>query len=280
MSSAKPANPVRPHKDQTEQAVICRSVAAMPMEEETGEDQSQDVGPVEQPDLMDEVPDDDFECQECVAPRILPDPGQPTQKQLDDHRVDHLPFRSWCPECVAGRATGEQHLARKDQKQITTFSMDYLYLTKSRVVEREALLDGEEVEMKVLVAKDSQTKTLFAHAVVAKGSDEEGYAITRIVEDIAWLGHTRMILKSDNEPAILKVLKDSLKTARVEITELEQIQEEQAVKYDSKSNGDVENAFKQVTKLLRTLKICLEKRMGKKIPISHPLLTWPVEHAA
>ena len=87
-------------------------------------------------------------------------------------------------------------------------------------------------------------------------------------------------LKPDNEPVILKVLKDSLKTARVEIAEPEQIQDEQAIKYDSKSNGDVENAVKQVTKLLRTLKICLEKRMGKKIPTSHPLLTWLVEHAA
>ena len=65
--------------------------------------------------------------------------------------------------------------------------MDYLYFTKSRVVEKEALLDGEEVQMKVLVAKDSKTNTCFANAVTAKGSDEEGYAITRIVEDIAWL---------------------------------------------------------------------------------------------
>ncbi len=158
--------------------------------------------------------------------------------------------------------------------------MDYLYLTKSRVVDREALLAGEEVEMKVLVAKDSESTAIFAHAVMAKGYDEEGYAVTRNVEDIAWLGHTKMIVKSDNEPAILKLLKDALKTARVEITELEQIQDEQAVKYDSKNNGDVEKAAKQVTKLLRTLKICLEKRVGKKIPTSHPLLTWLVEHSA
>ena len=251
----------------------------MPMEEEQGEDQSLEAEDAP-PELVDEGPDEDFECQECVAPRILPDPGLPTQKQLDDHRIDHLPFRSWCPECVAGRATGEQHIARKEEKQISTFSMDYLYLTKSRVVEREALLEGEEVELKVLVAKDSKTKTIFAHAVVEKGADEEGYAVTRIVEDIAWLGHTKLILKSDNEPAILKVLKDSLQTARVEIQELEQIRDEQAVKYDSKTNGDAENAVKQVTKLLRTLKTCLEKRIGKKIPTSHPLLTWLVEHSA
>ena len=56
--------------------------------------------------------------------------------------------------------------------------------------------------------------------------------------------------------------------------------EEQAVKHDSKSNGDVENAVKQVTNLLRTVKICLAKTISKKIPTSHPLLTWLVEHAA
>ena len=228
----------------------------MPVEEEKGEDQSPEAE-VAPPELAEESADEDFECQECNEPRILPDPGQPTQKQMEDHRIDHLPFRSWCPECVAARATGEQHIARKEEKLISTFSMDYLYLTKSRVVEREDLLAGEEVEMKVLVAKDSKSKIIFAHAVVTKGADEDGYAVTRLVEDIAWLGHTKLILKSDNEPAILKVLKDALKTARVDIAELEQIRDEQAVKYDSKSNGDVENAVKQVATQFRTLNICL-----------------------
>ena len=232
----------------------------MPVEDEAveqGENQSQEAS-VEPPDLVDEADvetGEDFECQECVVPRILPDPGQPTQKQLDDHRVDHLPFRSWCPECVAGRATGEQHIVRKDPKQISTFSMDYLYCTKSRVVRKEDLMEGEEIEMKVLVAKDSKSKTVFAHAVEAKGADEDGYAVARLVEDIAWVGNTKIILKSDNEPAIVKVLKDSLRSARVEVQELEQINEEQAVRYDSRSNGDIENAVKQVTKLLRTLKL-------------------------
>ena len=61
---------------------------------------------------------------------------------------------------------------------------------------------------------------------------------------------------------------------------MEQIQEEQAVRYDSKTNGDAENAVKQVTGLLRTLKICLGKRLGVKIPSSHPIISWLVEHAA
>ena len=86
--------------------------------------------------------------------------------------------------------------------------MDYLYLTKSRVVDKEALLEGEEVEMKVLVAKGSQTKTVFAHAVPCKGSDNDGCAVARVAEDVGWLGHKRVILKSDNGPAILNLLKD------------------------------------------------------------------------
>ena len=74
----------------------------MPVEEEIqGEDQSHEAE-VEPPDLVDEGPDEDFECQECVAPRILPDPGQPGQKQMEDHRIGHLPYRSRCSECVAG----------------------------------------------------------------------------------------------------------------------------------------------------------------------------------
>ena len=157
----------------------------MPVDEEV-EDEGEAQGeeevrqeegyPQESQDALKEPPEEeDPELgQECAPRRVLPDPGQPTQKQLDEHRIDHLPFRSWCPECVAGRATGEQHQKRGESKSIPTISMDYLYLTKSRVVEKEALQEGEEVEMKVLVAKDSQSKTVFAHAVPCKGAGDDG----------------------------------------------------------------------------------------------------------
>ena len=76
------------------------------------------------------------------------------------------------------------------------------------------------------------------------------------------------------------MLKGSPKTARVEVEDLEQIFGEKAAKYDSKSNGDVENAVKHVTKLLWTLKWCLGKTILEKIPMSHPVLTWLAEHSA
>ncbi len=74
-----------------------------------------------------------------------------------------------------------------------------------------------------LPAKEVVSKAIFAHAVEMKGADEDGYATARLVDDIHWLGYTKMLLKTDNEPAIVKVLKDTLVTTRVEVPEVEQI---------------------------------------------------------
>ncbi len=87
--------------------------------------------------------------------------------------------------------------------------------------------------MNVFAAKESGSQTVFAHAVPRNGSDSDEYAVARIDGNIRWLGHTEITLKSDNGPAIRKLLKDSLKAARVEVDELEQVMGQHAVKYDS-----------------------------------------------
>ena len=49
--------------------------------------------------------------------RMLPDPGEPTASQLEDHRASgHIPYRAWCRECVEGRGTGEQHRKRTGEQ--------------------------------------------------------------------------------------------------------------------------------------------------------------------
>ena len=96
--------------------------------------------------------------------------------------------------------------------------------------------------------------------------------------DIAWLGYTKVTLKSDNEPAIVSLLTETLKGLKVEA--LEQANEAHPPAYDSKANGSIENAVRQLQGLLRTLKLCLEARIGKRIPTEHPLLAWLVRHTA
>ena len=72
--------------------------------------------------------------------------------------------------------------------------------------------EGEEDKgMPMLVLKDSRTKVTLARVVPKKGRDQ--YAIERLQKDIANLGYKKMILKSDNEPAIV-ALKEAVKRER------------------------------------------------------------------
>ena len=38
--------------------------------------------------------------------RIAPDRGQPSRKQMAEHRIIHSPYRIWCKFCVMGRGWG------------------------------------------------------------------------------------------------------------------------------------------------------------------------------
>ena len=47
--------------------------------------------------------------EEGVAPKALRQPYQPTQKQIDEHELTHIPFRDWCVHCMRGRGQSNQH---------------------------------------------------------------------------------------------------------------------------------------------------------------------------
>ena len=72
-----------------------------------------------------EVIELDEEEEECAPRRVAPDPGEPTAEEREEHRIDHLPYRCWCPHCVMGRGLGEQH-RRGPECKIPTISFDFL----------------------------------------------------------------------------------------------------------------------------------------------------------
>jgi len=41
---------------------------------------------------------------EALVSRRLTDPKRPSQQEVDQHYLTHLPFRSWCPHCMRGKA--------------------------------------------------------------------------------------------------------------------------------------------------------------------------------
>ncbi|MBV61870.1 MAG: hypothetical protein CMH65_11270 [Nevskiales bacterium] len=232
--------------------------------------------------------DAEAEEEEEAAPvRVHLDPGKPTQREVEAHRdASHIPYRLWCPECVAGRGTGEQHRARPDERRIPVFGFDYLLVTRDgRFLARDEVKEADAILLKVVVAKDSHSKAIFAHAVRHKGVSESRYAADCLVHDLKWLGYSHVSLKSDNEPAILALLKESLIDLRVAVHDADAdaqqvVQEEHPTAYDKGSNGLAEGAVKTVQGMTRTLKLDLENRLQRSIPSDHPLIHWLVEHVA
>ena len=79
------------------------------------------------------------------------DEGRPTKAEWDDHRVDHIPYRSWCPFCVKGRGVGIQHRKSTEKSSVPVFGFDYL-------LGSEAISSDEEDNVKIIVAKCQYTK--------------------------------------------------------------------------------------------------------------------------
>ena len=230
--------------------------------------------------------------EEAAPARHSRSPSTPSKDDEEQHRADHYPFRSWCKFCIMGRGVGQPHSAVMEESRVPLVGLDYFFITSEGVKRREELAfelteEGEKeiVEarrrgeiIKCLLVRCLATKNVFAHIVPQKGDDEEGYCAGLVVADVEWLGHTRVILKSDNEGAVLTLRRRVGRLLKM-IEKMENVQEESSATYDSQSNGGVEVGVKLVRGMFRTLKLCLEARLGKYLPISHGVTAWLLEHA-
>ena len=79
------------------------------------------------------------------------------------------------------------------------------------------------------------SKAIFGHVVPKKGIDENTVAVDSLVEDVKWFGYTKLTLKNDNEPAIVKLLSETLRELRV--NGVSQVLEEHSPEYDPQANG-------------------------------------------
>ena len=80
---------------------------------------------------------------------------------------------------------------------------------------------GEAV--KCIVVRCSYSKCIFAHVIPRKGLDEENIVVSMVLSDLEWLGHSRLILKSDGEPSIRAVVRRVTGLAKAECRDIQQI---------------------------------------------------------
>ncbi len=232
------------------------------------------------------------DTEEEVEPlKIAKNPLQPTQQQVEDHRISHNPYRTWCKWCIMGRALGEQHGAGHPSG-IPRIGVDYFFITAGGVKKRDELEfpltpEGDELcrvarrkgdVVKCIVVRCWETKNLFAHCIPCKGDDEEHYVAGLVADDVEWLGHTKIILKYDNEAAIKSMMTEATRITKAKCEKVESVSREEPPKYSSQSNGGTEVGIRIIRGMFRTMKLCLEARIGKFIPITHALVPWLLEH--
>ena len=56
--------------------------------------------------------EEDGMVDEVAAARIKKGPKLPSAAEIEEHNETHLPFRNWCPTCVAARAKDDAHKER------------------------------------------------------------------------------------------------------------------------------------------------------------------------
>ena len=91
--------------------------------------------------------------------------------------------------------------------------------------------------------------------------------------DIEKLGYKKVIIRSDQEPAIMALV-DRIAKIRTDET-----LRENSKAHDSQSNGLAERAVQAAEEQTRVLKLALEQRINGKIPANHPVIAWLLQHA-
>ena len=128
----------------------------------------------------------------------------------------HIPFRRWCAFCVKGRCKSGAHVQTQKseedlEKEVPKISVDYME-------PRSAEGKKEEVEsLPILAGIDNKAKWHTAIMVPEKGVN--GYAVGALAREIELSGYNRMIIKSDQESALLNLI-GAVKRERKEAIEI------------------------------------------------------------
>ena len=195
--------------------------------------------------------------------RVVRKPRMPTELEVEQHyAAGHVPYRSWCPICVKGQGVNTRHacIKREEHQEFSTVSIDYAFMTSEGDGE-----DEDQLGMPILVMHDRQSGKVNSNVVPAKGVNP--YAVMRCVQNIKLLGYYKLLLKSDQEPAIV-AFREAVKIALAD-EKIEVMPEESPVG-ESQANGEVENAVRMIKAQVRKMRLSLESRYRVKLRENHP----------
>ena len=117
-----------------------------------------------------------------------------SKEEREEHELlGHVQYRLWCRQCAAAGCVGQQHRQLSEDPvdaNVPEIVLDYYFM-------------GEESETAPhIVVKDRKSSAYFSTSLDSKTSQ---YAVAFVAGAIQELGYKRILMKSDNEPAIKRL---------------------------------------------------------------------------
>jgi hypothetical protein len=131
------------------------------------------------------------EGEEGIVARVRGKEWQPTAREIEEHNVSHIPFRSWCVNCVKGKAVSAGHYKVREEGQVPKVHMDWCWMCPREEGERG---------MPILVVRDGRSRMIMADVVPEKGV--HAFAVHRMVRILRLLVLHRFSRLSSYAPAI------------------------------------------------------------------------------
>ena len=213
----------------------------------------------------------ELERQQVRRPELLPEEHhihpwskplskEPSIEERRAHKLTHLHARSWCETCMKSFGLEDPRRRRRGGCDLPELQVDYMFMGRR----------GEKELICALHAIDTES---LARTVIRAHKGPIDSVIQGILEFLGEIGRKRIVIRSDNEPAV-KALVQAVALHRKDETVIEEI----PVK-SSQSIGCNEHDHFLVGGMARALRIDMEKRFGDNFPVLHAVYSWILRYS-
>ena len=115
----------------------CRETSVRPiwdLDADGSKDRVNGQGESEGGDMEEDTVKDDEFLEEARVAKSVNVPVKPSQQEVNEHMLTHLPFRSWCMHCVKGKSKGKPHLSKvlcDKSHDVPTVALDYMWMEEN-----------------------------------------------------------------------------------------------------------------------------------------------------
>eukprot|EP00435_Cladocopium_sp_Y103_P015276 s4186_g3.t1 len=203
-------------------------------------------------------------------PQHLAEP--PSEEEQLLHQLTHVPFKDWCPACVAHRSRQDRQMRDDSMKagEIPTVSFDFAYT-------RAVAADGNPYntdQVIALVMVDSQTN--FTGCIPIKAKSQFDLMVREILQFTQVLGHVECVYLCDNEPSIKQVQQ---RAVRARLALGLPTRDKTPAAY-SHGNSLCENTVGRVRSLAGSLMFRIQEKLSIELDTNSHLWTWAMRHAS